>query len=73
MRSNSAIAEGTVLIRVTSSFSGRLGRCSAFRATMTLPPALNVTNISNTDRSKQTDVENRTAASSCGVKTCFAH
>lgn len=72
MRTSSAMADGTVLMSVTSFFAVSVGRYSAFSARMIFPPALHVTKISNTDKSKQIEVDSSTPASSCGVKTLFA-
>src|SRR6476469_4599024 len=73
MRTSSAIADGTVLIRVTCLESSTDGRYSAFCTTMILPPTLSGTNISKIDKAKQTEVENRTPETSAGVNTVFAH
>src|SRR5689334_753474 len=72
MRSNSRIAEGTVLISLTSFAAGNDGNANAFSARMTFPPQQSGTNISKTDRSKQIEVEARTPESSFGVNTFFA-
>src|SRR5581483_11187264 len=71
-RSNSRIADGTVLINVTSFAAGKPGSASAFSARIILPPQLSGTNISKIDRSKQIDVDASTPASSSGAKTSFA-
>src|SRR6185503_11497071 len=71
-RNNSRIADGTVLIMVTSFAAGRFGKASALSARITIPPQLNGTNISNTDRSKQIEVDARTPASSSAVNTSLA-
>ena len=60
-----------MLTNVTSWAS--LGRNKAFSAMMTLPPMLSGTNISNTERSKHTEVENNVPATIAGVKTVCAH
>ena len=57
---------------VTSLASGRLGNCSAFSAMITLPPQLSVANNSNTERSKQMEVEAKTPANTSGVNTSRA-
>ena len=46
IRTNSAMAEGTVVIRVTLWRSGNSGKCRALRARMTAPPTLRVRNNS---------------------------
>src|SRR5436190_312888 len=66
------MAEGTVLMRVTSRAAGRPGNPSAFSAMMTLPPLLSGTNISKIDKSKQTEVEASTPHSSSAVKASRA-
>src|SRR3569833_1554065 len=72
MRSNSRIADGTVFTNVTSARAGSPGSASAFSARITVPPQLNGTNISNTDKSKQIDVDASTPASSSPLKTSRA-
>ena len=68
-RTSSDMAEGTVLISVTSSFAGSSGSSRAFSARITVPPQARVTNSSKTDMSKQIDVEPSTPASSSSEKT----
>src|ERR1043165_486177 len=76
-RTNSAIAEGTVLIKLSSTpvplTHSAFANCNASCATITAPPTLSGRNISNTDRSKQIDVEASTAARSSAPNTCCAH
>ena len=72
MLNNSAMADGTVLIKVTSWRAGKPGNCRALSARITVPPQLNGTNNSNTDKSKQIDVDARTPANSSRVKILFA-
>src|SRR5215207_4145737 len=64
---NSAIAEGTVLTRVTSA-AAMSASCKAFSTSTALPPEQSGANISNTERSKQIEVENNTAERSAAVK-----
>ena len=59
------MAEGTVLTRVHAPASWS-ARSSTVPATTAAPPALSGANTSKTDRSKQTEVEARTRASSAG-------
>ncbi len=63
-RTSSAIAEGTVSISVTSWAAGCRGSARAFSATARVPPQARVQKISNTDMSKQIDVEPSTHDSS---------
>ena len=72
MRTNSAMAEGTVLIKVTCQAAGSTGNWRAFSARMTVPPALSGTKSSKIERSKQIEVEKSTPASSCGEKIVLA-
>src|SRR3954471_23122508 len=72
MRTNSRIADGTVLISFTSFAAGSVGSAKTFSARITFPPQQSGTNISKIDRSKQIDVEKRTPESSSGVKISFA-
>src|SRR5579862_1736474 len=69
IRTSSFITEGTVLIKVTSAAPGTPRRWRAFSTTITFPPQVKVANISNTERSKQIEVENRTPAISSAEKT----
>src|ERR1051325_5054151 len=55
-RANSAIADGTVLMSVTSAADASAGSCSAFSAIITVPQQASGTNNSKTDRSKQIEV-----------------
>ncbi len=66
-RSSAAIAEGTVLIRVTAALAGRAGSARASATTTTVPPRASGRNSSKTERSKVIEVEARTPASSAGV------
>src|ERR1043166_1462964 len=70
--SNSAIADGTVLIKVTGFADLRVARCKALSASITRPPRLSVTNNSNTERSKQIEVEANTPCNSSVEKTVLA-
>src|SRR5262245_36569445 len=72
MRNNSRIADGTVLIILTSPAAGRVGSARAFLARTTLPPQQSGTNNSKIERSKQTEVDARTPESSCWLKTLLA-
>src|SRR3954451_9810518 len=72
-RKSSDMTEGTVLISVTLLEADSSGRANAFGTTMTVPPTLQGTKISNIERSKHSEVENRVPASSCGVNTVCAH
>src|SRR5215210_113992 len=65
-RSSSDRAEGTVLISSTSPAAGSSGRASGFSATINVPPQARVPKNSNTDRSKQTEVEKSTPPASSG-------
>ena len=56
-RSNSDIADGTVLTSTTSPAASSSGSASAFSARTSFPPAPRVAKISKTDRSKQTEVD----------------
>src|SRR6267142_5612384 len=71
-RSNSRIADGTVLMSLTSLAAGNDGSAKAFSARITFPPQHSGTNISKTDRSKQIEVEASTPESSSGVNTSCA-
>src|SRR5215218_10245257 len=64
---NSAIAEGTVLTRVTSP-AGMSANRRAFSTSTALPPEESGANISNTERSKQIEVEANTAERSAAGK-----
>src|SRR5688572_22694467 len=70
--SKSLIAEGTVLINVMLRFSGSEGKLTALSASTTAPPQLNGTNISKIDKSKQTDVDASSPASSSSENTSRA-
>ena len=67
------MAEGTVLMSVTSEAADSPGNARAFSARMILPPQVNGANNSNTERSKQMEVEARTPVRSSFVKTLCAH
>ncbi len=56
------MAEGTVLMRLTSSLAGRSKNSRAWLARIAAPPCHHGANSSNTDRSKHTEVENSTPA-----------
>src|SRR5438067_12094112 len=71
-RNSSRIADGTVLISVTSLAAGTFANASAFSARITFPPQQTGTNISKTERSKHTDVDASTPSNSSGVKTVRA-
>src|SRR6185369_2556691 len=71
-RSSSAIADGTVLIRVTAAAALCVARCKASSATITEPPQLSGAKISNTDKSKQIEVASKTPDNSSFVKLCSA-
>src|SRR5262249_51446242 len=64
---SSAIAEGTVLTRVTSPRAASSNSDRASSARTTVPPRHSGTNSSNTDRSNPIDVDARTLDSSNGV------
>ena len=72
MRISSAIAVGTVLTSVTSPAAGKVGRASAFSATMSLPPEASGKKSSKTERSKQMEVASSTPAVSAGPYTSLA-
>jgi len=72
-RSSAVIADGTVLISVGATGDASPGTASAFSTSTTAPPNDSVTNSSNTDRSKHTDVDAITPASSASVNTVRAH
>ena len=71
-RSKAAIADGTVLMSVTSFAAGKVDKCNAFSARITLPPQLSGTNSSKTDKSKQMEVENRVPLNNPGRRLVFA-
>src|SRR5580765_8824895 len=62
MRNNSRIADGTVLIKVKWVVGDSSGKANAFSTSTAVPPLLRVANISNTDRSKQIEVDASTRA-----------
>jgi hypothetical protein len=70
---SSPIAEGTVLMSLTSAASRSAGSSSACPARMSLPPQLRGRKISKTERSKQIEVDARTPDNSSGEKTALAH
>src|SRR6185503_4192630 len=72
-RTNSAIAEGTVLINVTCPAAGRARSCSAFSARMMVPPQLSGKNNSKTERSKQIEVAANTLGQVFAAKLLRAH
>src|ERR1700754_4436346 len=67
--SNSAIADGTVLINLTCARPSLVARCNELSTRITSPPQLSGAKSSNTDRSKQTEVEASTPDSSSVEKT----
>ncbi|MNR18493.1 hypothetical protein D3C85_1352250 [compost metagenome] len=69
-RCKAAIADGTVLIRRTCSRAGNCGSSRALRAMTRKPPLARVTKISQTDRSKHTEVEASTPWMSSLRYTC---
>ena len=69
MRTSSAIAEGTVLTSVTSAAAGVVARARASSPSTTAPPAASGAKSSKSERSKLIEVEAKTPANSCGVKT----
>src|SRR5581483_7941695 len=71
-RSSSRIADGTVLIRRTSSAAGKEDKLRALSAKITRPPQHSGTNSSKTERSKQMLVENKTPDSSWAEKVSLA-
>ena len=73
IRSNSAITEGTVLSRLTPGSCPISARLSAFRTMIVFPPQLSGAKISNTERSKQIEVEANTPSNSSAEKTSRAH
>ena len=66
------MAEGTVLMRTTSSLAGRLGRERMSWERMTWPPWASVAKSSKTERSKEMEVEARTPWESEGPKVDWA-
>ncbi len=71
-RSSSAIAEGTVLIRVTAAARGGDASARASSPRITAPPQVSGTNSSNTERSKQIEVAANTPARSAGENVRWA-
>ena len=69
---SSFIADGTVLIRVTSPVPACSATPRASSASTIRPPVESVRKISKTDRSKQTDVPARTPESSSAAKSSAA-
>jgi hypothetical protein len=69
VRTSSAMAEGTVSIRVTSSRAGSDGSSRALAARISVPPRASVTKISKTDMSKLIDVEPSTPVISASENT----
>src|SRR5690348_15123054 len=63
---NSRMAEGTVFTRVTPAAFASSASSSALPTTTVEPPQLRGTKISNTERSKQIDVDANTRDSSSG-------
>src|SRR5205809_6582791 len=72
-RTSSAMAEGTVLMSVTSEAADSTGNARAFSARMILPPQVNGANNSNTERSKQMEVEASTHVRISFVKSQCAN
>src|SRR6185437_13101156 len=70
---SSAMAEGTVFTSLTFSVSDHCGSSSAFSASTTRPPQHKGTNNSNTERSKQIEVEANTPSNSWPENTSRAH
>src|SRR5438093_9978932 len=66
------IADGTVLINVTWSRAGKVGKAVAFSAKITVPPQVKGTKISKTERSKQIEVPANVPINSSGGKTVCA-
>src|SRR5712671_3565474 len=73
MRSNSRIADGTVLMSRTSFARGRVGNSKAFFARIIFPPQLNGTKSSKMDKSKQIEVAASIPESSSAEKTFCDH
>src|SRR5688500_16950070 len=71
-RTNSPITDGTVFTNRTASFPAHCGNASAFSARITCPPQLSGANISNTDRSKQIEVEANTPCNSSALNVSRA-
>ena len=67
------MADGTVFTRVICEAAGSAAKARAFCAKITFPPDVKGANSSNTERSKQMEVEANTPAISSGVKTVCAH
>src|ERR1700674_5444121 len=65
-RSSSAIAEGTVLIKLTAAERGGDASARGKSPRITGPPQASGTNSSNTERSKQIEVPAKTPARSAG-------
>jgi hypothetical protein len=63
------MAEGTVLISVTSPAAGRSGSSRASAARITVPPQARVTNSSKIERSKAMEVAASTPLRSSSEKT----
>ena len=61
-RNSSAMADGTVFTRVTCEGAGSAAKASAFCTKITFPPDVKGANSSNTERSKQMEVEANTPA-----------
>src|SRR6185295_10370513 len=72
-RTNSTIAEGTVLINVTCCDAGCVARWSTSSPRITAPPQESGAKISNTERSKQIEVDAKTPASSSLENVFSAH
>ena len=66
------MAEGTVLIRVTSSAAAKELSAKAFSARINFPPRLSGTNSSNTETSKEIEVDASTPEKSASAKICRA-
>ncbi|CAM4117045.1 hypothetical protein COSO111634_33430 [Corallococcus soli] len=72
-RTSCAIADGTVLMSVTSASGLSSASWSALRTTTTVPPRASGVNSSNTDRSKLSDVDASTAHVSSALNVSRAH
>ena len=72
MRTSSRMADGTVLINLTLPHSAIAGKPRMLFASTTRPPQLRGTNNSNTDRSKQIEVEASVPSRSCAENTVDA-
>src|SRR5262245_53379495 len=66
---NSAMAEGTVLISDISAAGADVNNSSAFSTSRAAPPQHRGANNSKTERSKQIEVEANTVCNSSGLNT----